>query len=111
MKPVSVRRPSLPGALGRVRSRLSGHDDGDRQMVEILTAVLKDGILAVETACAEALASGTCSADVVLNILNRRRQRPDTTTIATPESLRLCHEPLAVCSRYDRLRGAGHGAT
>ena len=47
---------ALPGALGRVRVRLAGHDDGDRQMVEILTAVLADGLAAVEAACAEALA-------------------------------------------------------
>ena len=54
---------ALPGALGRVRVRLAGHDDGDRQMVEILTAVLADGLAAVEAACAEALAGGVCSAD------------------------------------------------
>ena len=34
---------ALPDALGRVRVRLASHDDGDRQMVEILTAVLEDG--------------------------------------------------------------------
>ena len=66
---------ALSGALGRVRARLAGHDDGDRQMVEILTAVLADGLAAVEAACAEALAGGVCSADVVLNILNRLRRR------------------------------------
>jgi hypothetical protein len=35
---------ALPGALGRVRCRLAGHDDGDRQMVQILNAVLTDGL-------------------------------------------------------------------
>ena len=64
----------LPDALGRLRARLSGHDDGDRQIVRILTAVLEDGLEAVEAACAEALANGACSADVVLNILARHRQ-------------------------------------
>ena len=40
-------------------------------MVEILGAVLGDGIEAVEAACAEALAEGVHSADVILNILAR----------------------------------------
>ena len=101
---------ALPGALGRVRVRLAGHDDGDRQMVEILTAVLADGLAAVEAACAEALAGGVCSADVVLNILNRRRQPSETAPIPTPANLRLRFEPVADCTRYDRLWGVGHGA-
>ena len=101
---------ALPGALGRVRVRLAGHDDGDRQMVEILTAVLADGLAAVEAACAEALAGGVCGADVVLNILNRRRQPSETGPIPTPANLRLRFEPVADCTRYDRLRGVGHGA-
>ena len=82
-------------------------------MVEILTAVLADGQLAaVEAACgsAEALAGGVCSADVVLNILNRRRQPSETAPIPTPANLRLRFEPVADCTRYDRLRGVGHGA-
>ena len=77
----------MPDALGRLRTRLSGHDDGDRQFVKILAAVMEDGLEAVEAACAEALACGTCSADVVLNILARQRHdprlqliRPATTT-------------------------------
>ena len=79
-------------------------------MVAILAAVPTDGLAAVEAACAEALADGACSADVVLNILNRRRQPAAPAPIQTPESLRLRYEPVADCTRYDRLRGAGHGA-
>src|SRR5690242_21561651 len=63
----------LPASLERVRRKLRGFDDGDRQMVKILSAVLMDGLAAVEAACAEALAGGVHSADVVLNILARRR--------------------------------------
>ena len=48
----------LPAAMERVRRKLAGVDDGDRQMVDILVAVLTDGLPAVETACAEALARG-----------------------------------------------------
>lgn len=32
----------LPASLARVRRKLEGGDDGDRQMVKILTAVLTD---------------------------------------------------------------------
>jgi transposase len=94
----------LPGALERVRCRLSGSDDGDRQMVAILAAVLSDGLPAVEAACAEALAEGVCSADVILNILARRRDPPPIASIATPASLTLRCAPIADCSRYDALR-------
>ena len=45
----------LPDALERVRRKLRSVADGDRQMVEILGAVLGDGLPAVEAACAEAL--------------------------------------------------------
>ncbi len=48
----------LPGGLERVRRKLKGSDDGDRQMVKVLSAVLTDGLAAVEAACAEALADG-----------------------------------------------------
>ncbi len=94
----------LPSALERVRRKLADAGDGDRQMVDILTAVLSDGLTAVEAACAEALRDGVHSADVVLNILARQREPPAPLTILTPDALRLRHEPLADCARYDSLR-------
>src|SRR4051812_10196646 len=48
----------LPAAMERVRRKLAGADDGNRQMVDILTAVLTDGLPAVEAACAEAITHG-----------------------------------------------------
>ena len=97
----------LPTGLERVRRKLIGARDGDRQFVDILAAVLSDGLCAVEAACLEALAAGTHSSDVVLNILARRREPPATiTTIATPAALTLIHEPAADCARYDSLRRA-----
>ena len=41
---------------------------------------------------------------------HRRSQPSAPAPIPTPVSLRLRHEPMADCTRYDRLRGAGHGA-
>ena len=63
----------LPGAIERVRRKLAGSDDGDRQMVAILSAVLTDGLAAVEAACSRAMSEGVHSADVILNILARQR--------------------------------------
>jgi transposase len=97
----------LPAGLERVRRKLRGSEDGDRQMVKILSAVLTDGLAAVEAACAEALADGVHSADVILNILSRRREPSPVPTILTPDALRLRHLPIADCARYDRLRRAG----
>jgi len=97
----------LPSGLERVRRKLAGAPDGDRQMVTILTAVLSDGLPAVEAACLEALREGVHSADVILNILARRREPcPEAITVTTPQALRLTHEPQADCARYDLLRRA-----
>jgi hypothetical protein len=75
-------------------------------MVKVLSAVLTDGLAAVEIACAEALGDGVHSADVVLNILARRRDPAPTATILAPDALRLQHAPIADCARYDSLRRA-----
>jgi hypothetical protein len=96
----------LPTALDRVRRKLAGSDDGDRQMVKILAAVLTDGLLAVEAACLQALSEGVHSADVVINILARQRDPGPAATIMTPDALRLRHTPVADCARYDQLRSA-----
>ena len=96
----------LPAALDRVRRKLAGSNDGDRQMVKILAAVLTDGLAAVEAACVQALAEGVHSADVVINILARQRDPSPLELIPTPASLRLLHAPTADCARYDQLRSA-----
>ena len=117
--PVLVRKPGalrngapfrdwvLPSALEKVRRKLQGADDGDRQMVDILAAVLTEGLPAVDAACAEALAQGVYSADVILNILARRRDPDPPPLLLTSPALRLIHEPVADCYRYDLLRRAG----
>src|SRR6185369_1853540 len=114
--PVLVRKPGalrngapfkdwvLPAAIERVRRKLASADDGNRQMVDILNAVLTDGLPAVEAACAEATAHGVHSADVVLNILARQRDPAPPANILTPAALTLRHAPIADCARYDNLR-------
>ena len=96
----------LPNGLDRVRRKLAGVDDGDRQMVTILTAVLSDGLSAVEAACQEALREGVHSADVIINILARQREPTAVITVITPDALKLRYEPTADCARYDTLRRA-----
>lgn len=90
-----------PAGIERVRRKLAGVADGDRQMVTILSSVLSDGLPAVEAACQETLREGDHSADVVINILARRRQPEPPITVATPEALRLRHAPAADWARYD----------
>ena len=116
--PVLARKPSalrngtlfkglvLPAAMERVRRKLAGTHDGNRQIVDILAAVLTDGLPMVEAACAEAVCHEIPSADVVLNILARRRDTGPALTILTPAalSLSLNHPPVADCSRYDNFR-------
>jgi transposase len=100
----------LPTGLARIRRKLAGSADGDRQMVAILTTVLSDGLPAVEAACLEALREGVHSGDVVLNILARCREPATPITILTPEALQLRHAPVADCARYDSLRRTSDGA-
>jgi hypothetical protein len=80
----------------------------------VLSAVLTDGLVAVEAACAESLAAGVASADVILNVLARRQQVEPASPILTPERLTLTLMPVADCARYDTLRAsipeAAHGA-
>ena len=94
----------LPAAIERIRRKLASTDDGNRQMDDILNAVLTDGLPAVEAACAEAVAHGVHSADVVLNILARQRDPAPPANILTPAALTLRHAPIADCARYDNLR-------
>ena len=94
----------LPAALERVRRKLAGSNDGDRQMVAILATVLTDGLPAVEAACAQAMSEGVHSSDVIINILARQRDPGPAATILTPDALRLRHAPAADCARYDQLR-------
>mgnify|MGYP001189163444 CR=1 FL=1 len=96
----------LPPGLADVRVKLKRHADGDRQFVKILGAVLDHGLVAVEAACAEALAAGIANGDVILTVLARRQQPPAPPSITTPDALRLKVEPMADCGRYDSLRSA-----
>ena len=101
----------LPGAIEKVRRKLAGTDDGDRQMVKMLTAVLTDGLSAVEAACAEALdrrhrqrrrdpqCAGTAPAACAVDT----DRDPRAAGAQAAADRRLC--PLRCAAR----RGPGHG--
>ena len=94
----------LPAGLAEVRAKLKSHADADRQFIKVLAAVLDHGLAAVEIACAEALAAGVASGDVILTVLARQRQPVVPASITTPDALRLKIEPAADCGRYDSIR-------
>src|SRR3974377_1867555 len=114
--PVLMRKPGalrngapfkdwvLPAPIARIRRKLASTGDGNRQMVDILNAVLTDGLPAVEAACAEALGHPVHSADRALHILARQREPAPPANIMTPAALTLRHAPIADCARYDNLR-------
>ena len=106
----------LPSAVVRVRRKLKGSDDGDRQMVEILSAVLTDGLQAVEATCAESLETGVASANVIFNALARRyspepAQPLPTSPIAEPADVAVdAHVLGCPAIRSHRPRREPHGS-
>ncbi len=73
-----------------------------------LTAVLTDGLLAVEVACTEAIAHGVHSADVVLNILARQRDPgPPATIFDLMGELKL----YGMKAAYDEIMATAFGMT
>ena len=95
----------LPAALERVRRKLDGADDGDRQMVDILAAVLTrwaDGRRGRLRRGARATASTPpMSSSTSWPASATPPRRPPS---SHPHALRLQHAPLADCARYDSLR-------
>ena len=61
------------------------------------------GLAAAETACADALAAGTCTSAVIVNLLARQMTPAAAEPVATPETLVLAIPPVADCARYNAL--------
>lgn len=102
----------LPQPLAEMRQLLSRKPDGDRQFVGILSIIAVYGLEEVVAACAEAIATGVASRDVVFNIITRTRDEPDASTCELPSHLpALKAPPHADCRRYDLLlSGGGYAA-
>src|SRR4051812_32412571 len=63
----------LPAAIEGVRGKLTRAAEGNRQMVDILTAVRPDGLPPVEAPCAEPIAHAVHPPYAVLTTLARQR--------------------------------------
>jgi transposase len=102
----------LPPPLVAIREALGRRSDGDRQFVGILGAIGTYGLSEVAAACDEALRVNAASRDVVLNILCRSHDDPETGDCATPvRAPALTILPIADCHRYDALlSGGAHAA-
>lgn len=101
----------LPDPLSKTREALSRYHDGDRQFVGILGAIASYGIDAVVDACAKALAAGTISKDVVLNLVFRKDDDDSASDCEMPPNLpELKSPPVADCMRYDELLAGGPNA-
>jgi len=74
-------------------------DDGDRQMVAILAAVLTDGLASGRSRLRAGDAEGVHSSDVIIKILTRHRDPGPAAIILTPDALTLRHAPVADCAR------------
>ena len=92
----------LPLSLQKVRGHLMKQPSGDRAFVRILLAITHHGLEAVTVACDLALGDKIISSDYVLHLLGRLCPSP-VVVVQTPDTLKLTHEPLADCSRYDGL--------
>ena len=92
----------LPAPLRQLKHGLGRHAGGDRIMAQVLAAVPVAGLDAVLVAVELVLESGSLSAEHILNVVARGRDRT-TTSVETHLSLK--EAPVANTARYDRLRG------
>jgi hypothetical protein len=94
----------LPESIAAIRNQLRRrYPDWDRQFVGILTAVPNFGVQAVDRACRMALRMKTVSKEVVLNLLYRAEDEGPIDGIDIGSHLQIECQPVADCSRYDRL--------
>jgi hypothetical protein len=93
----------LPVPLRQLKRGLGRHTDGDRIMAQVLAAVPVAGLDTVLVAVELVLASGSLSAEHILNVVARLTASEPPPTVETHLSLK--EAPVANTARYDRLRG------
>lgn len=94
---------TMPEPLQQLQRQLLKHPGGDRVMAQVLTAVTLHGLEAVLVAVELALQGGRVSAEHVLNVLSRLREKRQGLEIVST-SLTLAEPPQANVQRYDALR-------
>jgi len=102
----------LPAPIQAVWRVLQHRPGGDREFVQLLSAVKTHGCEAVSRACQEAISLKAISFDVIFNLLSRQQEPPAPPAAARlPEHLQLRRLPVADCGRYDRLLAEGRHAS
>jgi transposase len=97
----------LPAPISRMRRILQERPGGDREFVQVLSAMQTHGAAPVARAAQEALSLGAVSFDVLFNLLSRQQEAPSPPPASLPAHLTLQQVPLADCDRYDRLLTGG----
>jgi hypothetical protein len=62
----------------------------------------------LQGACELVLDGNVVTASVVMNEMRRLLAPMQPILLTVPDMLKLQHEPLADCARYDHLRGVSH---
>jgi hypothetical protein len=104
---------TLPTAFLQLQAILSKHNQGEREMVEILALVLYHDQALILQAVEQALAAGVPSKQHILYLLSclisQINQTPPPLT-DVQQALVLVEEPQANVTRYDTLRRISHAA-
>lgn len=102
------REWDLPKAIQQVRDRILKQPRGDRAFVDLLLVARDAGLDTLEIACDLALKANVVSGPVLMNALCRLMAPIPPVALNVPDRMKLVLEPVADCSRYDRLREAAH---
>ena len=99
----------MPDAFRRLQDHMLRKEGGDREMVDILSLVLRHDEDAVLCAVELALDAGVPTKTHVLNLLHRLidKKQTDLPEVDLPDALALDTAPKANVDRYDDLRQAG----
>ena len=105
---VPFREWELPTAIQLVRDHILKQPKGDRAFVELLLMARDVGLEPLQVACELVLDGNVVTASVVMNEMRRLLAPMQPILLTVPDMLKLQHEPLADCARYDHLRGVSH---
>ena len=98
----------LPDELLAVQIHLLQHPHGTRDFAHILSYIPAESMESVVAACSAAIKSGAISKEVILNILLRKKDKPDETE-AAPNIvyMKLKYTPTEDCGIYNQLLNVG----
>jgi transposase len=97
----------LPEVFSKIRSKLEGYKDGDKQFIDILLLVDKHGLEKVTNACNLTIAAGGCSFKLVEQYLLQPETKTDLQELAF---IQLKNPPSADCTIYSKLHLTTEGS-